>query len=502
MSIKVIFYLHVCIIGKVTIVLLLNIMLNRSFVFGDVIPKLNKNIYSIIDITPRNIWMESNYIFNQIRSLRPNEQFHSIECYTLKWQPPNSPFRLSIPLIDVQFQEMLINQMEEINALKKKTENILFYFSTKDPTLSLFSLKVHPSSLLSYRSKVVVLEKLCGFFMIGKLPLKELQDLLSADFVVWKSGLYNLLPHDEQEFHLYLLDKPPPIMTLKKLEKKYLNNDISLEGYNDFKFLERKDLKDTENLAYPRPYNTDDCVVCLKINIATIHCPQCSHMVCKHCVETYFLDEKTKIGSFIYLHRFFCLKKVYIKPNECNICNEQGYLVDIRNNNRIAHLQEYIKSAELREQLENNEDDGDEEEDVEVEFNDEEYGEDMSDEIEVVESIHEFPEELKEIIESLNKINKKYMKLKAFILNLEMDMNVKGHTSQFMKRLAGNKSKHITDLRSLVKSKLDIFDARLGKIIDVEILFLDEILNVKQTIIDMNNDINDLCDSNFIAEKN
>lgn len=234
-----------------------------SFVFGDEIPEFKKDICSITDITPRNLWMESLFLFNQIRALRPDEIFHSPETYALKWQPPGSSYRMSIPLVDLALQESVIYQMDRLDFKGSSTqEKILFYFSPRDTSIPLFSLKVHPATLVSYRSKIVVLEQLCTYYLNRKFPLSDLQKILTCDYDTWKLSLFNFLPADYQEHHRYLLDKPPPILTLKKMEDRYQKDECSLENYGDFKFPERKEKRDTEALQYPRPYKSDDCVIC------------------------------------------------------------------------------------------------------------------------------------------------------------------------------------------------------------------------------------------------
>lgn len=77
-----------------------------SFVFGDEVPLYKKEVNCMIDITPRNIWMESLFLFSQIKAFRPDEIFHGPESYALKWQPPGSSFRFSIPLVDLQVKNI------------------------------------------------------------------------------------------------------------------------------------------------------------------------------------------------------------------------------------------------------------------------------------------------------------------------------------------------------------------------------------------------------------
>jgi hypothetical protein len=117
--------------------------------------------------------------------------------------------------------------------------------------------------------------------------------------------MYNLLPPDEQVFHEYLLDQKPITVTLQKMAQKYQNDLITLADFRDYKFPDRKEVREKDAFDYPLPYKMDDCVVCLMQDIASIHCPclNCKNMVCQQCIKTNFLNEKTKLGSFIYMHR-------------------------------------------------------------------------------------------------------------------------------------------------------------------------------------------------------
>ena len=47
-----------------------------SFVFGEDVPLQRKEILQIVEMTPRNVWMEEMYIFKQITASMPGELFH------------------------------------------------------------------------------------------------------------------------------------------------------------------------------------------------------------------------------------------------------------------------------------------------------------------------------------------------------------------------------------------------------------------------------------------
>jgi hypothetical protein len=46
------------------------------------------------------------------------------------------------------------------------------------------------------------------------------------------------------------------------MEERYHKDECSLENYSDFKFPDRREKRDKEALVYPRPYKTEDCVIC------------------------------------------------------------------------------------------------------------------------------------------------------------------------------------------------------------------------------------------------
>jgi hypothetical protein len=272
------------------------------FVFGDQMPQHRKDVFKVECVTPRNVWMEGRFfLFEEIIKHRTDEFFHKPQDYALKWQPPNSPYRLIIPLDDPLVQENVIITMSKLGT--RARSQILFYFSPKDPSMSLYAPRVHPSSLVSYHSKNAVLKKLCDFYLDGKLKLEELHHIMTCGYDTWKLSMFHLLPADEQVYHRYLLEKPPEVAATESLGKKYLDDEISLAEYADKKFPERKKMKDIEAMTYPLPYEAVDCVVCGVANIATIKCQNCDNMVCKACITTRFLDPETKDGSFVYMHR-------------------------------------------------------------------------------------------------------------------------------------------------------------------------------------------------------
>lgn len=116
---------------------------------GHEFPLLKKDTFLIADITRRNVWMENNFLFNQITSHFPNSLFHHVSNYVLKWQPPGSNFQVIIPLDDPGLQENAILVYAKLTA--KEQKKIIFLCTTLDSTMEIFAPNVHPASLVSYR---------------------------------------------------------------------------------------------------------------------------------------------------------------------------------------------------------------------------------------------------------------------------------------------------------------------------------------------------------------
>ena len=318
-------------------------------VFGDEKPKFRKDIFQINHVTTRNVWMEELFFYNKLVLMKPNETFHKPSKYTLKFQPPRSPFRLLIPLDDPQIQENMIILMSKWS--EEMQAKILFYFSPTDPTESLFARKVNPITVASYRTKNEVLKKICESFVDGKISLDDLTQTLNCDYEIWRRTLYNLLTDEEQLYHAYLLDKNEPDISLERMAEKYQNDVISLAEYEDFKFPERAQLRDIEALEYPRPYEMKNCIICHSVKTATIKCQNCPNMVCKSCIESKFLNENGKVGSFLYLHRLFCMKRGSALNLRLNPIKEPSYLIGLRDNGRIAIVNKVTAEAAERERL-------------------------------------------------------------------------------------------------------------------------------------------------------
>ncbi|KAJ1382770.1 hypothetical protein B484DRAFT_411351 [Ochromonadaceae sp. CCMP2298] len=131
-------------------------------VFGEV-PRKKKDTYVITQVTRRNVWMEPNFLFDQIKAFQPEQLFHPVSAYALKWQPAGSLYQLIIPLDNPQIQENAVIIMSNFNLLDRAST--VFHFAPQDPAMPMFPPLVHPSSLLSYRTKNEVLKKLCDCFL-------------------------------------------------------------------------------------------------------------------------------------------------------------------------------------------------------------------------------------------------------------------------------------------------------------------------------------------------
>jgi len=317
------------------------INLSWRVVFGEKLPEKKKDTYMILNITRRNIWMEDNYLYNFIKSFKPEEFYHPPHKYILKWQPVGSLYQVIIPLDNMRIQE---NALEIIsNYSKLQQRRLVFFFCPVDPTMNLFAERIHPASLVSYRTQNLVLKKLCEIFLEGRLSVIEIQQILLCDHYVWSASLYNLLPEDEQVFHTYLNEGKPLEDISKSLAKSFIDHEITLEEYEDKKFPERKKLKDIENMIYPLPYQKEQCVICLRENVGIICCNACANMVCGQCMRVIFgsgrRNAKNKIISFLLMHQKYCMKLGDLPPILSIIEDEPAYLREFRLTSQYKSLE-------------------------------------------------------------------------------------------------------------------------------------------------------------------
>lgn len=362
---------------------------------GKDFPKKLKDTYVVSNMTRRNVWMEENFLFNQITALFPDERFHSVDKYILRWNPPKSNFQIVVPLTDRGLQENAILETAKLKSSDRK--KIIFLFTTLDPTLPLFAEKVHPSSLVSYRTRVEVLKKLSDLFLIGKISVDEIQQIFICDFEIWRQALYNYLPEDEQVYHTYLMEK------LKAPEekvpaKKYLDGDITLKEYEEEIFPERSRRKKIEAMEYPLPLTTSPvCVICGEDgpdHIGVVQCHTCENMVCRPCIITVFHGDQPHLKepahaqrarmaiekandnrekpdqqqeaesvdkgnpevkrqtnqrgeSYLLMHHKYCMKLGELPVIQQEIVADDAYLRQFRSNSRLAVLKRFNPMGQI-----------------------------------------------------------------------------------------------------------------------------------------------------------
>mmetsp|Transcript_64 Transcript_64/g.124 ORF Transcript_64/g.124 Transcript_64/m.124 type:complete len:540 (-) Transcript_64:163-1782(-) len=303
---------------------------NQSWnvVFGKEKPAVkNKDLPKFTNMTYRNIWMDDSFIYDQAVRLNPSEVLHSAKEYSLEWQPPDSTFRVMVGLTD---QKAQADTLRRISFYPKPLQNnIVFYFTTVSKNMDLFGEKVHPSASESYHDRPSVLRKLCEKYMIGAMKLDDLNMILEAGYSTWKIALFNLLDEEEQTYHPYL-QQPPPKIFKKSLERRYLDDNINLQQYEDLKFPIRKAKKDEEAMSYPRPYTYVTCIMCKEPDSAIVKCLHCSNMVCPNCIVKTFLNEETSEGSFLLLHRRYCVRLGAFPIMTPAVEPEPGYLRELR----------------------------------------------------------------------------------------------------------------------------------------------------------------------------
>ena len=185
--------------------------INQSWriVFGESVPKSCVDTsdlgysYVIDNISQRNIWMENNFLFEKIRSLKPDKLFHPISDYTIRYQPPGSRFRLIIPLDDPRIQESALIQIAKLDPISRN--RLVFFVSPLNVNQPMFALPVHPASLIKFKNKPQVIKKLSDYFLQGRITIEEMQSIFNANYDTWKPALYNIMPADWKTYHTYLL---------------------------------------------------------------------------------------------------------------------------------------------------------------------------------------------------------------------------------------------------------------------------------------------------------
>jgi hypothetical protein len=360
-----------------------------------------------------------------------------------------------IPLQDMQLMENVIIRMANLG--EEARSKVLFYFSPTEPSIPLFAPHISPFALMSYKTKQAVLNKLCDQYIDVKINLEDFTQTLLGDYQVWKRTAFNLMTPEEQSYHRYLLDKPPPVINLKKMAKKYHNDEITLAQYVDYKFPDRKKQRDIEGLEYPRPYTMTDCVICNRPDCATIKCTNCPSMVCKECIHFSFLDPISKVGSFLHMHRLFCMKRGIALNRLIDPLPEVGFLVDLKATGRLQTYAALEAEALERERklFEDSvvvEEDGyDSEEERRRRFIDAEMAK--------AAAVHP---EMVEITSALVKVEKAYRRIKRDLLETQLSMDKKGRGLKFTARLHRWKSSDTELLVSRVQSPLQYYQLRMS----------------------------------------
>ncbi len=420
-----------------------------NFVFGDEVPDKMKEVYTIKDVTPRAVWMEDFYIFNQIVAANPDELFHDQSEYALKWIPPGCNFKVMIPFDNPIMMESAIISVNRV--LPNKRMGLLFHFAPKNSNQTMFRQSVHPASLVSYHHRPEVLNKLCSQFLEDRMGVEEFRQTIGSHYEVWKRAMYNMLPEDEQVYHTYLTETPEEIGgPARNYENEYLNGFISLQEYHDLKYPDRKKRREAEEKTYPLPYGEGHCIICGNDQTGIIKCNTCDNHVCVSCVAEKFHNEATKTGSYLLIHRLFCLrmaplKKIQLAPREA-----PGYLRELRMTGQARALElveEVMREAERK----------DEEDEEEEESEDEEekrYNEEMRllrEKKEYEKMMRENPPALQHLSKVYeNKVVKKLRKLRKDIWETQGRIDEPGHTDQFEARLVRLKSEACAKLREAV----------------------------------------------------
>jgi len=455
------------------------INLEWRLVFGSVAPKKKKDTFLLKNITRRNVWMETNFLYNQIKAFKPDEFFHAPGKYALQWQPRGSLFRLVIPLDDPQIQENAVLIMSTFS--KWERSRILFFFGPLDPGMDLFAPQVHPASLVSYHTKNEVLKKLCDLFLLDKISVEEIQAVLMCDQYVWSATLYNLLPADEQVYHQYLNEQKPLDDTKKSLAKSYIDGDITLEAFEDAKFPERKKLRDIEAMEYPLPFDMETCSICTKLKAGLVSCHTCSNMVCEACMTSIFSGKNgRKSISFLLMHQKYCMKLGELAPVLPAVEDEPAYLREFRGTTRNVALELLLpkKESDLMKEDHISED----EEEVEARRRAEE--ERLRRAAEEAENLlKNNPKSLQKIREQFDSRCRKFDRISRDLVDYTEKVLDKSHTEQFIARNTRLRMETIDRLRSMVVEPVQRLDLQ-ARALNLTGEFISDLLNEITSILD------------------
>lgn len=229
--------------------------------------------------------------------------------------------------------------------------------------------------------------------------MSDLNFIFHCSYKEWKMVLYNLLTEEERVYHEYLNVANSISPELRSLEKLYMIDKITLSEYTDLKYPQRRLKREAEEAQYPRPYYSEPCVIC-KDREAYIKCQTCSNHVCNYCISKYFImdsepaplsvsgkqsvpaasaktndsvtvstitsaigegkspelapsvsesshSSRHTVGSFILLHRRFCMNFGKRTPHTVTVLPEPAYLRELRMTG-ILSAAKIVKEMERR----------------------------------------------------------------------------------------------------------------------------------------------------------
>lgn len=299
--------------------------------------ELDIEIYPITGVTPRNLWMESEFIFSQIRLTMPGESFHPADTYCLAWTAPLSRYMCRIPLTSIEQQEEVYYKIAAMHPRARR--KLIFCFFPLHSSTPMFAPPIHPAILVSFRTKTEVFNKLCDLYVTGNIQLDELSSILANGIHLWRKVVYRNLPADWRAHHEYLnvaLVKPSKV-DADNVASHYLDGNVPLNVFTDLTYAERARKRAVEALPYPRPYEAVPCLVCAAPQ-GIIKCKDCENKLCTACVERMFNDDddegRAEAGSFLAVHRYYCMKRTRLARFCVPVAPAPAYLLELRVSSR------------------------------------------------------------------------------------------------------------------------------------------------------------------------
>lgn len=259
------------------------------------------------EVSTRNIIMETDFLFTAIRAQFPNALFFDCGYYQLVWRPPGSEYQMTLGLDDPPSQEVAVDIIRRLLPHEKGA--VMFTLTPKTPGAPMFQQEVPKYALNDYSTHALVLASLMERYTNGDFDVFDLKVLMQQSLDDQRKFLHSLLPKEEQQYHMYLLE-PTVVRKEKTLEQRFMESAISIDEYRDLKYPEQKARRLAEKLTYPQPYDTAPCVVCRDAS-ATIACVKCPNKICTRCIERLLganHDVHSVPGPLVLLHRRYCLK--------------------------------------------------------------------------------------------------------------------------------------------------------------------------------------------------